>query len=158
MGRTDSMEKTLMLGKFEGRRRRGWQDEMAGWYHWLNGQEFEFEQTPGDGEGWGSLVCCSSWGFKEFDTTEQLNNNNSIWYSYRIRIKFIIVEYLFLSTSFNCFSNCNITACHRHVPDFTGNLNCPNLLLFLLFKKNPFCIYFHFRLFKEDKVIKDEKF
>ena len=129
---------------------------MVGWYHRLNG--LGFEQTPGDGEGWGSLVCCSSWGCKEFDTTERLNNNNSIWYSYRIRIKFIIVEYLFLSTSFNCFSNCNITACHRHVPDFTGNLNCPNLLLFLLFKKNPFCIYFHFRLFKEDKVIKDEKF
>ena len=34
----------------------------------------EFEQTPGDGEGQGSLVCYSPWGCKESDTTEQLNN------------------------------------------------------------------------------------
>ena len=47
---------------------------MVGWHHRLNGHEFE--QTPGDGEGQGSLMCCSSWGFKESDTTEQLNNNN----------------------------------------------------------------------------------
>ena len=43
--RTESLEKTLMLGKIEGRRRRGWQDEMAGWHHWLNG--LELEQTQG---------------------------------------------------------------------------------------------------------------
>ena len=49
-------------------------DEMVGWYHQLNGHEFE--QAPGDGEGQGSLVCCSSWGRKESDTTELLNNNN----------------------------------------------------------------------------------
>ena len=49
------------------------EDEMVGWHHQLNGHEFE--QTPEDGEGQGSLVCCSSWGFKESDTTEQLNNN-----------------------------------------------------------------------------------
>ena len=41
MQRTDSLEKTLMLGKFEGRRRRGQQDEMVGWHHHLNGHEFE---------------------------------------------------------------------------------------------------------------------
>ena len=35
------------------------EDEMAGWHHWLNGHEFE--QTPGDSEGQGSLVCCSPW-------------------------------------------------------------------------------------------------
>ena len=38
-------------------------DEMVGWHHWLNGHEFE--QTPGVGDGQGSLVCCSSWGHKE---------------------------------------------------------------------------------------------
>ena len=47
-------------------------DEMVGWYHWLNGQESE--QAPGDGAGQGSLVCCSPWGCKELDMTEQLNN------------------------------------------------------------------------------------
>ena len=36
----------------------------------------EFDQTPGDGEGQGSLACFSPWGIKELDTTEQLNNNN----------------------------------------------------------------------------------
>ena len=43
------------------------EDEMAGWHHWLSGHEFE--QAPGDGEGQGSLVCCSPWGHKESDMT-----------------------------------------------------------------------------------------
>ena len=45
---------------------------MVGWHHLLNGHEFE--QTPGDGEGQGSLVCCNPWGHKEM--TERLNNNH----------------------------------------------------------------------------------
>jgi len=45
---------------------------MVGWHHRLNGREFE--QAPGDGDGQGSLVCCSPWGRKELDTTERLNN------------------------------------------------------------------------------------
>ena len=44
------------------------EDEMVGWHHRLNGHEFE--QAPGDGEGQGSLACCSPWGHKEMDTTE----------------------------------------------------------------------------------------
>ena len=47
--------------------------EMVGWHHQLDGHEFE--QAPGDGIGWGSLACCSPWGCKETDTTEQPNNN-----------------------------------------------------------------------------------
>ena len=70
MQRADSLEKTLMLRRTEGRR-RGWQDEMVGWHHWLNG--YAFEQALGDGEGQGSLACCRPWGRKELDTTEQLN-------------------------------------------------------------------------------------
>ena len=50
------------------------EDEMVGWHHWLNGHESE--QTPGDTEGQGSLAGCSSWGRKESDTTEWLNNNH----------------------------------------------------------------------------------
>ena len=46
---------------------------MVGWHHQLNGHEFE--QTSGDGEGQGSLVCWSPRGQKELDTTEQLSNN-----------------------------------------------------------------------------------
>ena len=41
------------------------EDEMVGWHHRLNGREFE--QAPGDGEGQGSLVCCSPWGRRESD-------------------------------------------------------------------------------------------
>ena len=48
------------------------EDEMIGWHHQLNGDEFE--QTLGDSEGQGNLMCCSPWGCKESDTTEQLNN------------------------------------------------------------------------------------
>ena len=50
------------------------EDETDGWHHQHNGHEFE--QTPGDGEGQGSLVYCSSWGHKESDMTDWLNNNN----------------------------------------------------------------------------------
>ena len=46
-------------------------DEMVGWHHQLNG--YEFEQTPGVDDGQGGLACCSPWGCKEWDTTEQLN-------------------------------------------------------------------------------------
>ena len=49
---------------------------MVGWHHGLDGHEFE--QGLGDGEGQGSLVCCSPWGRKELDMTEQLNNNKAI--------------------------------------------------------------------------------
>ena len=57
-----------MLGKIEGRRARGKiEDEMVGWHHWLNGHEFE--QTPADREGQGSLASYSPWGHKELDTT-----------------------------------------------------------------------------------------
>ena len=45
---------------------------MAGLHHRLNGHEFE--HTPGDNEGQGSLACCSPWGHKELDRTEQLKN------------------------------------------------------------------------------------
>ena len=58
---------------------RGWgqeekgttEDEMAGWHHWLNGRESEW--TLGVGDGHGGLAFCDSWGYKESDTTEQLN-------------------------------------------------------------------------------------
>ena len=46
------------------------EDEMVGWYHQLNGQEFE--QTLGDSEGQRSLECCSPWGHEESDTVEML--------------------------------------------------------------------------------------
>ena len=48
---------------------------MIEWHHQLNGHEFE--QTPGDSEGLGSLVCCSTWGHKELDTIEWLTEQHT---------------------------------------------------------------------------------
>ena len=67
MQRTESLEKTLMLGKIEGRR-RSWDGWMASLTQWI-----EFEQALGIGDGQESLVCCNPWGGKVSDTTEQLN-------------------------------------------------------------------------------------
>ena len=50
------------------------EDEMVGWHHRLD--EHEFEEAPGNGEGQGSLVCCSPWGHKDLDMSEQLNRVN----------------------------------------------------------------------------------
>ena len=52
------------------------EDEMSGWHHRLNGHKFE--HTLGDGEGQRSLTCCSPWGHKESDMTEELINNNNM--------------------------------------------------------------------------------
>ena len=48
-------------------------NEMVGWHHRLNGHEFE--QAPGVGDGQRGLAYCGSWGRRESDTTERLNNN-----------------------------------------------------------------------------------
>ena len=66
MWRADSLEKDPNAGKDWGQKGTT-EDEMAGWHHWLNG--YEFEQTLGDSEGQGSLVCCSPQGCKELDMT-----------------------------------------------------------------------------------------
>ena len=88
IGRTDAEAETPILwppdaknwltgkdpdaGKDWGQKKKGTkEDEMVGWHHWLNGHEFE--QAPGVGDGQGSLACCSPWGHKELDTTEQVN-------------------------------------------------------------------------------------
>ena len=72
MRRIDSLEKTLMLGRIEGRKRRG-QQRMR----WLDGitdvMDMTPEQAPGVGDGQGGLGCCSPWSHKELDTTERLH-------------------------------------------------------------------------------------
>ena len=50
------------------------EDEMVGWHHRLNGHEFV--RAPADGEGQGSMVCCSPWVHKDSGMTERLNNNS----------------------------------------------------------------------------------
>ena len=77
MQRVDSLEKTLMMGKTEGRRRRG--------YLQINGHEFE--QTPGDSRGQECLACCSPWDRKETKVTQRLNNNKP----FHLCIKYFLV-------------------------------------------------------------------
>ena len=72
IGRTNSLEKTLVLGKTEGRRRRGWQR-----MRWLDGITDSMdmsERTLGDSEGQGNLACCSPCGHKGSDTTERVSD------------------------------------------------------------------------------------
>ena len=71
MLRADLLEKTLMLGKIEGRRTRDNRGQDVGWHNWFNGHEFK--QALGDGEGQKSLTYYSPRGCKKSDTTERLN-------------------------------------------------------------------------------------
>ena len=72
--RADSFEKTPMLGKIEGRRRRGWQR-----MRWLDGitnsTDMSLSKLQEDTVGQASLACCSPWGCKESESTEQLNRD-----------------------------------------------------------------------------------
>ena len=88
MQSTDSLEKTLMVGKIESRRRRddsGWDDWKASLTQWR-----EFEQAPGDGEGERSLACCSPWCHK---SQTQL----SVWTELNWRTIFIELNKIFAS-------------------------------------------------------------
>ena len=71
MQRTDSLEKTLMLGKTEQEETGTTQDEVVGWHLRLGAHEFN--QALGVGDGQGSLLSCNPWGYKESDMTEGLN-------------------------------------------------------------------------------------
>ena len=77
MWRADSFEKTLMLGKIEGRRRRG-QQRMR----WLDDITDSVWETLRVGNGQGGLACCGPWGCKESDTTERLNWTNKFSLSF----------------------------------------------------------------------------
>ena len=115
MRRADSLEKTLMLGKTEGRRRTGRQ-RMRRRDGQLDGHEFE--QALGAGDGQGGLMCCSPWGHKEWDTPEWLNwtvclliffylftfNRRIIALQYCIGFYNINMKYLNISPSLKCDS------------------------------------------------------
>ena len=60
------------------------EDEMVGWHYQLNGREFE--QSLEYREGQGSLAFCSSWGWKELDMTQQLNNNKKVPKAFLVKI------------------------------------------------------------------------
>ena len=81
MRRADSLEKTLMLEKTEGGRRRGWQR-----MRWLD-DGHEFEQVLGVGDGQGSLACCSPWGWRVgHDWVTELNWTDMAWCTHSINL------------------------------------------------------------------------
>ena len=90
MWRTDLLEKTLMLGKTEGGRRRGRQR-----MRWLDGiidlMDMSLNKLR-DVEGQGSLGCCSPRGHKESDPTERLKNNKHFWHNWRSWLKFLATQ------------------------------------------------------------------
>ena len=79
-GAKSQLRKDLVAGKDQ-RQERGWQDEMVGWHHQLNGHESE--QAPGDGERQESLACCSPWVGHDLATEQQknltVNKKNTLW-------------------------------------------------------------------------------
>ena len=88
MQRVDSLEKTLMQRDWGQEEKGATEDKMARWHLRLNGHQFE--QTLRDGQGPGSLVCCSPCSLKESDITELLNNKKppSIpWVGQRMSLK-----------------------------------------------------------------------
>ena len=74
---------------------------MVGWHHLLHG--YEFEQAVGAGDGQGSLACCSPWGCKKSDTTEQLNKLIYIYTHTYIHIYICSKENLYLWSAFSLY-------------------------------------------------------
>ena len=99
IGRTDAEAEASILGPSDAKSQligkdldagKNWgqeekkvtEDEMVGWHYQLNGHEFE--QTPGDSEGQGSLVCCSPWGHKESDTLRHWTRTEAMRSHYHV--------------------------------------------------------------------------
>ena len=108
MWRTDSLEKTLMLGKIEDRRKRGRQR-----MRWLDGITDSIDMNLSklwelvlDGQG--SLACCRPWGHKESDTTEQLNWTEHSMYILVYLLSLSIRKFIkkFIKKSF--FNTCSL--------------------------------------------------
>ena len=97
MWRTDSLEKTLMLGKIEGRKKRGRQR-----MRWLDGITDSMGMSLNKlCDGQGSLVCCSPWDHKELDTTEWLNWTETFFFPFAFTQIFIVIcRYLVLWPKF----------------------------------------------------------
>ena len=77
------------------------EDEMAGWHHRLDGREFEW--TLGVGDGQGGLVCCSSWGRKESDTTERLTELKTLLIFIFSVNRFLVLSIFFIIHLFYVF-------------------------------------------------------
>ena len=84
------------------------ENEMVGWHHWLNGHGFEW--TPGVGDGQGGLACCSSWGCKESDITEQLNWTDLFFFVYSWFLCQKVIDHMWMGLFWFSLS-CSIDVC-----------------------------------------------
>ena len=100
-------------------------DEMVGWHHVLNGHEFE--QTLGDGEGQGSLACCSPWSHKQLGTTERMNKSGSSCVAHNHCICCILM-FLFYRNFLSFRIICRI---NNSAEEFTFEKQMVNLLLII---------------------------
>ena len=89
MQRAESLKKTMMLGKIEGRRRRG-QQRIRWLYGITDSMDMSLSKFRENGERQGSLAHCSPWGCKELDMTEQLNNNYS-WTLRQVQVMYFCI-------------------------------------------------------------------
>ena len=94
------------------------EDEMVGWHHRLNGHEFE--QALGNGDGQGGLACCSPWGHKESDMTEQVNNSTffsemSTWPQMRQGEQTVSSRCLIIQTSKGSSGEQIASCCYSHL-------------------------------------------
>ena len=90
MQRAESLEKTMLLGKIEGRRRRG-QQRIRWLYGITDSMDMSLSKLRENGERQGSLARCSPWGCKESDMTEQLNNNNYSWTLRQVQVMYFCI-------------------------------------------------------------------
>ena len=92
------------------------EDEMAGWHHRLDGNEFEW--TPGVGDGQGDLACCDLWGQKELDTTERLKWTELNWFIPSSFPSLSLLETILLTNILACISLCTHLRIYlRHRPE-----------------------------------------
>ena len=127
--------KSWLIGKdSDARKDRGqWEkgtteDELVGWHHQLNGHEFE--QAPGDGEGQGSLVCCSPWGHRvRQDLTNQLLHTKT-WSGTHSESGGDV-----LSSHWAQMHSCKLK--NAHMPVSPSLASCPALLATLLWLGRP---------------------
>ena len=119
---------------------------MVGGHHWLNGNELE--QALGDGDGQGSLACCSPWGHKESDKTEQLNNNKNttVYSDYIPKNKKIKSSDLYKGKTTNSLSDISFKNNFSHSVDCLFILSmfpsmCKNFLAWC----SPICVFLFLR-------------
>ena len=128
MWRTDSLEKTLMLGNIEGRRRgddRGWEGWMASLTWWTC-----VWPSPSVGDGQGSLACCSPWSHKDLDMPEHLSWTKLNWYGALFFSKKIWLRLFLLWDICGGVGNCNTLCAYFHLFPICNSLFKNNSLYY----------------------------